>query len=342
MAERLSIGIDIGGTRVKAGVVDPDGRVLERLSRATPTTSPMAVLDAIAEIVATLRRRHHVTSVGIGAAGFVDATQSTVLFSPHLAWRHEPLRDAVRRRTGLSVLVDNDANAAAWAEWRFGAAQNEEDMICLTLGTGIGGSLVIDGRPHRGRFGIAGEFGHMIVVPGGRPCECGNHGCLEQYASGNALIRDARAAVDRGEEYGKRLLERVDGDVEELNGLVVSELAREGDEDATRSLHEVGAWLGVGIANLAAAFDPGLFVVGGGVSDADDLLLEPARDAFRHTLTGRGFRPEALIVRAHLGNDAGMIGAADMARTVRRRARRGRRRRPLTEGSLARLSGRRA
>ena len=248
----------------------------------------------------------------------------------------------MRRRTGLSVLVDNDANAAAWAEWRFGAAQNEEDMICLTLGTGIGGSLVIDGRPHRGRFGIAGEFGHMIVVPDGRPCECGNHGCLEQYASGNALIRDARAAVDRGEEYGKRLLERVDGDVEELNGLVVSELAREGDEDATRSLHEVGAWLGVGIANLAAAFDPGLFVVGGGVSDADDLLLEPARDAFRHTLTGRGFRPEALIVRAHLGNDAGMIGAADMARTVRRRARRGRRRRPLTEGSLARLSGRRA
>lgn len=342
MAERLSIGIDIGGTRVKAGVVDLDGHVLERVSRDTPTTSPAAVLDAIGDIVARLRQNHHVTTLGIGAAGFVDATQSTVLFSPHLAWRHEPLRDAVQRRTRLSVLVDNDANAAAWAEWRFGAAQNEEAMICLTLGTGIGGSLVIDGRPHRGRFGIAGEFGHMIVVPGGRACECGNHGCLEQYASGNALIRDARAAVERGEDYGKRLLERVDGDLEQVNGLVVCALAREGDEDAIGSLEEVGSWLGIGIANLAAAFDPGLFVVGGGVSDADGLLLEPARAAFRRTLTGRGFRPEALIVRAHLGNDAGMIGAADMARTMRRRSRRHRRRRPRTEGALGRLSGRRA
>lgn len=341
MAERLSIGIDIGGTRVKAGVVDLDGHVLARLSRDTPTTSPMAVLDAIADIVATLRRHHYVTSVGIGAAGFVDATQSTVLFSPHLAWRHEPLRDAVQRRTGLSVLVDNDANAAGWAEWRFGAAQNEEYMVCLTLGTGIGGALVIDGRPHRGRYGIAGEFGHMIVVPDGRACECGNHGCLEQYASGNALIRDAREAMDRGDDYGKRLLERLDGDADQVSGLVVSELARDGDEDALRCLEDVGAWLGIGIANLAAAFDPALFVIGGGVSDADELLLEPARESFRRTLTGRGFRPEALIVRAHLGNDAGMIGAADMARSVRRRARRGRRRRPRAEGSLVRLSGRR-
>ena len=318
MAERLAIGIDIGGTKVKAGVVDLDGHVVQRVRRETPTTSPPAVLNTIADIVSELRTQHHVTSVGIGAAGFVDATRSTVLFSPHLSWRHEPLRDAVRRRIGLSVLVDNDANAAAWGEWKFGAAQNEEDLVCITLGTGIGGALVFDGQLHRGRYGLAGEFGHMQVVPNGHLCECGNQGCWEQYASGNVLIREGREAAKSGSVFGNLLLERAGGDADAVNGLVVTELARDGNHDAIALLSQVGEWLGVGIAGLAAAFDPGIFVVGGGVSDADDLLLAPARESFRRTLTGRGFRPEAQIVRAHLGNDAGMIGAADMSRAVRR------------------------
>ncbi|MGH3322610.1 MAG: ROK family protein, partial [Streptosporangiaceae bacterium] len=256
MAERLAVGIDIGGTKVKAGVVDLDGNVLERLGRDTPTSSPAAVIDSIAEIVSELRTHHHVTSVGIGAAGFVDATRSTVLFSPHLSWRHEPLRDSVHRRIGLSVLVDNDANAAAWGEWKFGAAQNEEDLICITLGTGIGGALVFDGRPHRGRFGLAGEFGHMQVVPDGRRCECGNVGCWEQYASGNALIRTARELVGSGSPTGHALLERAGGDPDRVEGLMLTALAREGDAEAVQALYEVGRWLGVGIAGLAAAFDP--------------------------------------------------------------------------------------
>lgn len=323
MAERLSVGIDIGGTTVKAGVINLDGHVVDRLVRDTPTTSPAAVLDSIAGIVRELRIHHHVTSVGIGAAGFVDATRSSVLFSPHLSWRHEPLRDAVHRRTGLSVLVDNDANTAAWGEWKFGAAQNEEDLICITLGTGIGGALVFDGRPHRGRFGLAGEFGHMQVVPDGHACECGNAGCWEQYASGNALIRSAQRLVGSDSSLGRSLLDRSGGDPQKADGWMLAQLAGEGDPEAAAELAEVGRWLGVGIAGLAAAFDPGLFVVGGGVSEADDLLLEPAREAFRRTLTGRGFRPEARIVRAHLGNDAGMIGAADMSRVLRRRRQRG-------------------
>ncbi|MBA2419455.1 MAG: ROK family glucokinase [Nocardioidaceae bacterium] len=322
MAERLAIGVDIGGTKVKAGVVDLDGHVVQRIRRATPTTSPAAVLDTIADIVSELRTQHQVTSVGIGAAGFVDSTRSTVLFSPHLAWRHEPLRDAVRRRTGLSVLVDNDANAAAWAEWRFGAAQNEEDLICITLGTGIGGALVLDGQLHRGRYGLAGEFGHMQVVQDGYACECGNFGCWEQYASGNVLIRESVAAVAASTPFGQRLAKVAADNDDVLDGAVVTQLARDGDDEAIALLSDVGRWLGVGIAGLAAAFDPGLFVIGGGVSDADELLLEPARNAFRRTLSGRGFRPEARIVRAHLGNDAGMIGAADMSRTLRRRPRR--------------------
>jgi glucokinase len=335
MLQRLAIGIDIGGTKVKAGVVDEDGVVLETTSRDTPSTDPRLVEDTIAEIVTDMRRQHYVVGVGIGAAGFVDATRSTVLFAPHLAWRNEPLRDAVRRRVGLSAVVDNDANCAAWAEWRFGAAQNESDLVCITLGTGIGGGMVFGGQVHRGRNGIAGEFGHVQVVKGGHPCECGNSGCWEQYASANALVRDVRALVDAGDPGIQPLVERAGGDPDAITGQLVSEVAVEGDPTARRLIAEMGDWLGVGIANLAAALDPGMFVIGGGVSDAGDLLIGPATDAFRRALTGRGFRPEARIVRAHLGNQAGLIGAADLARTSTRRGRRRSRNRRPASGATA-------
>ena len=320
---RPAIGIDIGGTKVAAGVVDIDGNILERLRRETPSTSPTEVEDTIATLVTELRGRHDVVAVGIGAAGFVDITRSSVLFAPHLAWRNEPLRDAVYRRVGLSVLVENDANAAAWAEWRFGAAQNEDDLICITLGTGIGGGLLFGGQVYRGRHGIAGEFGHMQVVPGGHRCECGNRGCWEQYASGNALVREARELAFANSPVAHGLLERADGDPSRITGPLVTEAARAGDIAAIELLADVGHWLGTGMAGLAAAFDPGIFVIGGGVSDAGDLLIGPARESFRRTLTGRGFRSEARIVRAHLGNEAGLVGAADLARLQVRRRRRG-------------------
>ncbi len=327
MQQKLAIGIDIGGTKVKAGVVDEDGMVLDSVLRDTPSTSPAEVEDTIADIVAELRSQHYVVAVGIGAAGFVDATRSTVLFAPHLAWRNEPLRDAVRRRVGLTALVDNDANCAAWAEWRFGAAQNESDLVCITLGTGIGGGMVFGGQVHRGRNGIAGEFGHIQVVRDGHPCECGNRGCWEQYASANALARHARALADAVSPRARALVDRSGGASESITGLLVTQLALEGDPTCVELVAEVGDWLGVGIANLAAALDPGAFVIGGGVADAGDLLVGPATAAFRRSLTGRGFRPEPRIVRAHLGNQAGMIGAADLARGASRRGRRSRSRR---------------
>ena len=320
----LAIGIDIGGTVVKAGVVDPDGRVVESVRRDTPSTSAADVEDLIADVVRELAARHSVVAVGIGAAGFVDASRSTVLFSPHLAWRNEPLRDAVRRRVGLSTLIDNDANCAAWAEARFGAAQNEPDLVCLTLGTGIGGGLVLDGQLYRGRFGLGGEFGHMQVVENGRACPCGNRGCWEQYASANALVQDACALVDAGSTRAAGLLERAGGDPAAITGVLVAQAATEGDELAVELLAKTGRWLGIGIANLAAALDPGVFVIGGGVADAGQLLVDPAQEAYRRQLTGRGFRQEARVVRAHLGNQAGLIGAADLARTARRRRRGGR------------------
>lgn len=333
MAGKLAIGIDIGGSKIAAGVVDEDGRVLARVLAETPSTDPAAVLDVIAEIAEQFRRDHHIRALGIGAAGFVDVTGSTVLFAPHLAWRNEPLRDAVSRRTGLPVFVDNDANASSWAEWRFGAAQNEPDVVLVTLGTGIGGAIIIDGQPYRGRYGVAGEFGHMQVVPDGLPCECGNQGCWEQYASGRVLARRGREAADAGTDLGRRLLEAADGDAQQIRGQHVTAAARGGDDEAVGWLTEVGSWLGVGVANLAAALDPGVVVIGGGVIDAGELLLGPARETFSRTLTGRGYRAEARIVAAHLGPEAGLVGAADMARITARR------RRPASPDARARVRG---
>jgi glucokinase len=319
MSPQLAIGIDIGGTKVAGGLVDVDGQVIHRARRDTPhrSTSPSVVEGTIIEVVAELLQvggPGSVAAVGIGAAGFVAADRATVVFAPHLSWRHEPLRDALQKRVAVPIFVDNDANAAVWAEWKFGAAQGESHVMMITLGTGIGGGILINGQVQRGRFGIAGEFGHMQVVPGGHRCECGNRGCWEQYASGNALVRETRSLFSANSPIASDLLDRVEGVVGDLTGPLITQAARDGDPTARELLGEIGDWLGVGIANLAAAFDPGMFVVGGGVSSAGELLLASARETFKRQLTGRGYRPEARIVVAQLGNDAGMIGAADLAR----------------------------
>ena len=319
MSRRLAIGIDIGGTKVAGGVVDADGDLIHRARRDTPHRSkhPSVVEDTIVEVVAELMQvvgPEAVVAVGIGAAGFVAADRATVVFAPHLSWRHEPLQEALQKRVAVPIFVDNDANAAAWAEWKFGAAQGETHIMMITLGTGIGGGILTNGEVQRGRFGIAGEFGHMQVVPGGHRCECGNRGCWEQYASGNALVREARSLVSADSPIARDLLDRVKGRPGDLTGPLITQAARDGDPTSRELLAEIGNWLGVGIANLAAAFDPGMFVIGGGVSAAGDLLLTSARETFKRQLTGRGYRPEARIVAAQLGNDAGLIGAADLAR----------------------------
>jgi glucokinase len=310
----LTIGVDVGGTKVAAGVVDEEGRVLARSRRDTPSQDPEAVEDVIAEVVGELRQSYDVSAVGLGAAGFVDAERATVLFAPNLAWRAEPLRDDVQKRIGLPVVVENDANAAGWGEARFGAGRGIPTLIVVTVGTGIGGGLVIDGSLYRGRYGLAAEFGHMRVVPDGLRCGCGNKGCWEQYASGTALVREARDLAVVGSPLAARMLELASGDPAAISGPLVTRAAMEGDPVAVELFEEVGGWLGAGLANLAAVFDPEVFVIGGGVSEAGDLLLEPARGAYHLRLTGRGHRPEAEIRPAALGNDAGLIGAAYLAR----------------------------
>ncbi|SHG59746.1 glucokinase [Jatrophihabitans endophyticus] len=315
----LAIGVDIGGTKVAAGVVDGSGAIVDRERADTPGTDVAATERVIVEVVTALAARHDVTAVGIGAAGWIGNDHATVLFSPHLAWRDEPLRDALGGRIPLPVVVENDANAAAWAEYRFGAARDDAVVVCVTLGTGIGGGLVADGSVYRGAFGIACEYGHMTLVPDGRRCACGNRGCWEMYASGRALARDARELADESPMAAERMV-ALAGSVDALTGLHVTAAAAAGDPAARSICTTVGRWLGRGLANLAAVIDPSVFVIGGGVVAAGELLLGPAREEFEHTLTGRGFRPPARVVAAALGPDAGLVGAADLARRYARPA----------------------
>ena len=310
----LAVGIDVGGTKIAGGVVDEQGAILNTARRESPATDTDAIEREIEDLVLELRGNHDIDAVGVGAAGFVDVRRSTVLFAPNLAWRDEPLRAELERRTDLPVVIENDANAAAWGEFTFGAGEDVDDSLLVTVGTGVGGGIVLDGQLHRGTFGVAAEIGHMRVVPGGRLCGCGNRGCWEQYASGSALVRDAREQAREGSLIARSLLDRAGGKVDDITGPLITEAAREGDPFAREQLASLGRWLGEGIASLTAVLDPAVVVIGGGVSEAGDLLLEPVRSHFRANLTGRNYRPELEIRAAVLGNEAGMIGAADLAR----------------------------
>jgi glucokinase len=310
----LSVGIDVGGTKIAGGVVDEQGRILATALRESPATDTDAIEHAIEELVAELRADHAVVAVGVGAAGFVDSKRSTVLFAPNLAWRDEPLRADLEKRIDLPVVIENDANAAAWGEFTFGAGEDVQDTLLVTVGTGVGGGIVLNGSLHRGAFGVAAEIGHMRVVPDGRICGCGNRGCWEQYASGSALVRDTREQARQGSLIARNLLDRAGGTVDAITGPLITEAARDGDSFAREQLASLGKWLGEGIASLTAVLDPAVVVIGGGVSEAGDLLLDPVRAHFKANLTGRHYRPELEVRAALLGNKAGMIGAADLAR----------------------------
>jgi glucokinase len=310
----LTIGVDIGGTKVAAGVVDEQGRIVATAHRDTPAEDVAGIEDAIAAAVCELTGKYDVAAVGIGAAGFIDAQRSMVMFAPNLAWRDEPLQATLARRLELPVVVENDANAAAWAEVRFGAGRGATHVVTVTVGTGIGGGIVVNGRLLRGQFGVAAEFGHLTVVPDGRRCGCGLQGCWEQYVSGRALLRQARELVRDCPDRAGELLRLAGGWPENITGEMVTQAAHAGDAAALQCFDVIGMWLGQGLAGLAAILDPGLFVIGGGVSAAGEMLRVPAVAAFAASLTGRGYRPLAELRIAELGPDAGLVGAADLAR----------------------------
>jgi len=311
-----AIGVDIGGTKIAAGVVDEQGTILAQTRRETSPDDAAGIDRAIADVYAELSASYEVNAIGLAAAGFVSADRSQVLFAPNIAWRDYPLRDNVAALIGggVTIVVENDANAAGWAEFRFGAARDVDDMLLLTVGTGLGGAIVTNGELVRGAWGVAAEIGHMRVVPGGHYCGCGHEGCWEQYASGSALVRDAQAAAIAQPDRAARLIALAGGDPDKIVGPQVTQAAVEGDPLAIDLLAELGRWVGEGAASATALLDPALIVIGGGVAAAGDLLLASARKAFDEQLSGRGHRPEAEIVTASMGNDAGMVGAADLAR----------------------------
>ncbi|GLW21134.1 MULTISPECIES: ROK family glucokinase [Microbispora] len=309
----LTIGVDVGGTKIAFGVVDENGGILERGLRHSPAGDPEKMALTIADVVNELAARHEVEAVGIGAAGFVDETRSVIRFAPNLAWREEPLRKKVGELVGLPVVVENDANAMAWGEYRFGAGRGESHVVCVTVGTGIGGGIVLGGDLYRGRWGMGAELGHMQTVPGGRPCGCGNNGCWERYASGSSLLAEAKANAEADPAAATHLL-RLGGSVEGVRGEHVTEAARLGDRAALDAFESLADWLAQGLADLAAILDPGCFILGGGVSGAADLFADRVRDEFAARLTGRGHRPLADIRVAEMGPSAGLVGAGDLAR----------------------------
>lgn len=306
----VTVGVDVGGTKIAGGVVDASGSVVARRQIPTDPADPQATVGGIVKVARELLASAPAArAVGVGAAALIDSS-GVIVGAPNLAWRNLSLRAMLEDRLGVPVLVDNDVNAAAWAEYRFGAGRGASRLVMFALGTGIGGGIVIDGRLERGAHGLGAELGHMIVERGGPACACGNHGCLEALASGTAIARAARERI----ASGSPVLAAADGDPAAITGEMVGAAAVEGDSFARELLAEAGRALGVGLANAANIFDPDRIVVGGGVvAGTGDLLLGPAVEAMRRLVVEGASRPEISVVPAALGADAGLIGAATLA-----------------------------
>lgn len=307
-----AVGVDIGGTKIAAGVVDARGDVVVRARRDTPPAAE-EIVPLVADTVRGLFADAGVDRlpVGVGAAGIIDR-DGVVRYAPNIRWADYPLGAELAGLLGAPVRVHNDANVAAWAEYRAGAGRAAvSDMVMLTVGTGVGGGVVVEDRLLLGAHGLAAELGHIVVLEGGPLCPCGNHGCLEALASGNAIGRTARDEVATGRVPAESPLSRAAPGT--VTGKTVTHAAEAGDDFAIGILDRAGFWLGIGIASLVNALDPEVVVVGGGAMVAGELLLAPARQSFAERLLGRAHRPLPPVEPAHLADDAGLVGAALLA-----------------------------
>jgi len=312
----LTIGVDVGGTKVLGGLVGLDGKVIATARKDTPRQGGRALTQTIADIAKELMQSHDVLAVGVSAAGFVSSDRQTMLATPNIAdWNGVDLDSELTKLINKPVVIENDANAAAWGEAKFGAGRNKNHMILLTIGTGLGGGIVFNGALVRGAFGTAAEFGHMRVVPDGHLCGCGARGCFEQYASGSALLRHAREAISASPDMARNLLSRANGSIEGLTGADITQAAKEGDPVALAAFNTTAEWLGAGIASLSVLLDPDCVVIGGGVIDAGEILLAPLRRALVRYMPFAGKHPYPEIIAAQLGNQAGLVGVADLARS---------------------------
>ena len=310
-----AIGIDIGGTKMAGALVDDAGNILNELKIPSPIDDSDQMIEAIGSLISRLGEGEQVVAVGVAAAGFMSADREIMYHSPNIAaWRNEPLKKRIESKTKLPVLLENDANAAAWAEFRFGAGTGSKTMIMLTIGTGVGGAIISDGILLKGGFGIGGELGHAALFPGGKECGCGQRGCVESYCSGTALLKAARELAVSGEPKAARLKELM-LETGELSGEQLYLAISENDVAAIELISELGRNLGTAIASIyVPMLDPELVVIGGGVSAVGEKLLAPIWSAFENSISAKGFRPELKIVKAKFLNQAGLIGAADLAR----------------------------
>jgi glucokinase len=303
------IGVDIGGTKILALQLDRDNGIVSEVRAATPARGD-EVLEAVAGVITGLGP---VEAVGVGAPGLVDR-DGVLRFAPNLP--HVvglPLRAGLEERfPGVAVVVDNDATCAGWAERVLGAGQGSPDVLMVTLGTGIGGGLIAGGQLVRGGNGFAGEIGHMVVEAHGPPCPCGKQGCWERFASGSGLGRLGREAAEAGAAPG--LVERAGGDPVAVRGEHVTAAAAAGDAGALAVVDKFAWWVALGLANLANIFDPECIVLGGGLTVSGGLFLEPVREAFLDLVEAATYRPAIRIVLAELGEQAGAVGAAMLAR----------------------------
>lgn len=300
-------GIDVGGTKFLGVVIDDDGAVVREVRRPTPAGEEQ-ILSALADVA---RELGEWDSLGIGMPGLVT-TSGTVRSSPHLPGVREfDVRGGLSQRLGTNVLVDNDATCAGLAEWQFGAGRGIQHQVMVTLGTGIGGGIVVDGRMWRGHNGFAGEFGHMVVAPEGLQCPCGRRGCWERYAAGSGLAQLGRDAASSG--AAPRILELAGGVVAAIRGEHVQAAAREGDVPAVEVIDRFGRWVALGLVNLTNALDPSMFVLGGGIASSPELYIGSITWWFHELLYAPELRPHPAIVFAQLGEYAGAIGAALLA-----------------------------
>jgi glucokinase len=306
-----TIGVDLGGTKMLVGVLSGTEPLYEQREASTGQTEDELVELLVREVEEAREARPDVTAIGLGIPATIDHERGVAVAAVNLPLSDVPIKQVVTERTGLPVFVDNDANTAAYAEYLYGAAQGKPHMVMLTVGTGIGGGLVLGGEVYRGSTGAGAELGHTVIQADGPPCQgnCPNHGCVEALASGTALGREGCAAAESAPDSA---LGKVLAEGKEVDGKAVTEAALAGDEIAIGVFDLIGGRLGVACATFANVFQPDAIVVGGGVIAAGDLLLEPARQELRR----RALNPmnRTPILEATLGNDAGMIGAAAMAR----------------------------
>jgi len=308
----LTIGIDIGGTKISAGVVDSSGNLIDSSRCSTPLEGGKELVSSVIGLVKESNKKHEIKGIGISIAALISSDYGTIVGAPNIANLSKlNFVNEIKEEFKLPIIIENDANAAMWAEFKFGSAKGLNPVMFLIIGTGVGGGLVIDGKLFKGANGIGAEFGHMCVVPNGLLCGCGSKGCIEQYASGGALIRYANEALLANPDKSEEVLSFGEG---KLSGTALTKAAKAGNELALAAFSKQADWLGLACASYSLIIDPQAIIIGGGVVDAGELFLAPVRAAMRKYMPFAESHVPPKIIAAKFGNDAGLIGAADLVR----------------------------